>query len=235
MTILSISSDYDLTKPQEFAAAREVLLTISKNVEAEEATGFNPSGLGVDDVVDINAANSGVDADAANVAEGDIKSNSGLTTTTESSQPLSLSSATSSKSSGQETPDLFQINVFDTLSDEDKEKQLAQMFTSLKPIDIRLTLKKLRGDASLAMDELLNLQWLEETGQRPKGVDAFYVSDGEPSSKKKKAKKKKKGAKALASPEPKSPGVLEQNVFIDGEHESRCFGTNVFEMARTIC
>ncbi|EMR67853.1 putative smr domain-containing protein [Eutypa lata UCREL1] len=163
VTILSISSDYDLTNPQEFIAAREVLLAISKNVVAEEATGFNPSGLGVDDVVDINAANSGIDVETTNVAESDVKSNSGLTTTTESSQSLSLGSAASSKTSTLETPILFHVSVFDGLSGDEKENQLSQMFKSLKPIDIKLTLKRLKGDASLAIDELLNLQWLEET------------------------------------------------------------------------
>ncbi|RYP52277.1 hypothetical protein DL768_002489 [Monosporascus sp. mg162] len=219
VTILSIASDYDLTDPQEFAVAREVLLAISKDVEAEEATGFNPSGLGVNDVVDINASNSGVGSDpTASVVEIDIKSNSGLTTTTESSQPLSLASGTS-KTSTQETPALLHVSIFDGLGAEEKESQLCQMFKSLKPIDIKLALKKLKGDADLAIDELLNLQWLEETGQRVKGVDAFYVSEEEAPSKKKKAKKKKKVPKERSRREPLSPGGTEQKNVADEEHD----------------
>ncbi|RYO75521.1 hypothetical protein DL764_010404 [Monosporascus ibericus] len=220
VTILSITSDYDLTNPQEFAAAREVLLTISKDVEAEEATGFNPSGLGVNDVVDINASNSGVGGDAtANVVESDIKSNSGSTTSTESSQPLSLASGTSLKTSTQETPALLHINIFDCLSAEEKESQLCQMFKSLKPVDVKLALKKFKGDADLAIDELLNLQWLEETSQRVKGVDAFYVPDEEAPGKKKKAKKKKKVPKERSRREPLSPGGAEQKNVADEKHD----------------
>lgn len=219
VTILSISSDYDLTNPQEFIAAREVLLAISKDVVAEEATGFNPSGLGVDDVVDINAANSGIDVETTNVAESDVKSNSGLTTTTESSQSLSLGSTASSKTSTLETPILFHVSVFDGLSGDEKENQLSQMFKSLKPIDIKLTLKRLKGDASLAIDELLNLQWLEETGQRLKGIDGFYVPDGgTASSKKKKGKKKKRPATEPSSPGPNSPSLAQPKEFISEEH-----------------
>ncbi|RYP92877.1 hypothetical protein DL770_001048 [Monosporascus sp. CRB-9-2] len=220
VTILSITGDYDLTNPQEFAAAREVLLTISKDVEAEEATGFTPSGLGANDVVDINASNSGVGSDpTANVIESDIKSNSGFTTTTESSQPLSLASGTSSKTSTQETPALLHINFFDGLSAEEKEGQLCQMFKSLKPVDVKLALKKFKGDADLAIDELLNLQWLEETGQRVKGVDAFYVSDEEAPGKKKKAKKKKKVPKERSCREPLSPGGTGRKNVADEKHD----------------
>ncbi|RYP64306.1 hypothetical protein DL769_006721 [Monosporascus sp. CRB-8-3] len=222
VTILSITSDYDLTNPQEFAAAREVLLTISKDVEAEEATGFNPSGLGVNDVVDINAPNSGVGSDATtNLVESDIKSNSGLTTTTESSQPLSSASGTSTGMSSRETPALLHISIFDGLSAEEKESQLCKMFKSLKPIDVKLALKKFKGDADLAIDELLNLQWLEETGLRVKGVDGFYVSDEEAPGKKKKAKKKKKAPKGRSRREPLSPGGTEQKNVADERHDER--------------
>ncbi|CAJ2505274.1 Uu.00g126680.m01.CDS01 [Anthostomella pinea] len=196
-TILSISSDYDLQDPQEFAAARDVLLAISKDVVAEEATGFNPSGVGLDGLVDIDKSNQGA-SEAAHAADSDIKSSDGFTTTTESSQPKSHVSAASSKTSTQESPGNIRVVVFDGLSDEEKERQLCAMFVSLKPIDVRLALQKCKGDASFAIDELLNLQWLEQAGQRPKGIDGFYVSDDDvPNRKKKGRKKKRKGSKAL--------------------------------------
>ncbi|KAI1499475.1 hypothetical protein F5X99DRAFT_280066 [Biscogniauxia marginata] len=200
-TILSISSDYDLTDAQEFAAARQVLLTISKDVEAEEATGFNPSGLGIDDLVDINPSNQGASVTSGHAAESDLKSNDGLTITTESSRSKSLASAVSSKTSSQGNPDTIHVGVFDGLDDEEKEGQLSAMFVSLKPIDIKLALQKYKGDASLAIDELLNLQWLEQTGQRPKGIDGFYVSDDDVPSKKKKGRKKKKKVATAPTPQ----------------------------------
>lgn len=218
---MSISSDYNLADPEEFAAAREVLRTLSENVVAEEATGFNPSGIGVDDPGDIDATSIG----AAKVGESDVKSNSDLTVATESSQPLSLASAISSasKSSAHDAPELFRVDVFDDLSDRDKEGQLCQMFTSLKPIDISLALKKRNGDASLAIDELLNLQLLEESGQRLKGIDGFCVPDGEPVGKKKKGKKKKKAHKGSLVQSPTSPVAPEQVFSVDEEHDGKRF------------
>ncbi|KAI1074174.1 hypothetical protein F5B20DRAFT_466433 [Whalleya microplaca] len=208
--ILSICNDYDLTNPQEFAAARDVLLIISKDVEVEEATGFNPSGLGVNDLVDINPISQNDGVETAGAAEGDLKSTDGFTTTTESSGPRSLMSIASSKTSTQENPGLLHVSVFDGLSDVEKEVQLGQMFTSLKLIDVKLALQKSKGDASLAIDELLNLQWLEQTGQRPKGVDGFYVSDNDvPNRRKKKGKKRKKVAKAPTPPAQDSSNTSE--------------------------
>ncbi|KAI5866210.1 hypothetical protein GGS23DRAFT_374500 [Durotheca rogersii] len=204
-TILSISSDFDLDDPQQFAAAREILLTISKDVEAEEATGFNASGLGADGIVDINPSQPDDGAEIASVAVSDIKSISGLTSTTENSTPPSLTSKGSSRISTRETPVLSHVGVFDGLSDDEKENQLAQMFVSLKRIDVRLALQKSKGDASLAIDELLNLQWLEQTNQRPKGVDGFYVSDDDSRGKKKKGKKKRRGGIKVSTPRATGP------------------------------
>ncbi|KAK6957040.1 hypothetical protein Daesc_002325 [Daldinia eschscholtzii] len=204
-TILSILSDYNLEDPKEFAYARQILLTISKDVEAEEATGFNPSGLGADDIVDINPSNQDEDLEAAGATSSDVKSVGGFTVTTEGSVPLSLISSGSSKTSSLEAPGLLHVDIFNGLTDSEKEEQLTQMFVSLKPIDVKLSLQKAKGDASLAIDELLNLQWLEQTGQRPKGVDGFYVSDDDHIPvKKKKSRKKKKSAK-VALPKPADP------------------------------
>ncbi|KAI1472805.1 uncharacterized protein F4812DRAFT_410325 [Daldinia caldariorum] len=194
-TILSILSDYNLEDPKQFADARQVLLTISKDVEAEEATGFNPSGLGADDIVDINPSSQDEDLDATGATSSDVKSTGGFTATTESSIPLSIISSESSKMSTPGTPVDFHARIFNGLTDDEKEGRLIQMFILLKPIDVKLSLQKAKGDASLAIDELLNLQLLEQTGQRPKGIDGFYVSDDDVPSKKKKGKKKKKAAK----------------------------------------
>ncbi|KAI1356153.1 hypothetical protein F5Y01DRAFT_117631 [Xylaria sp. FL0043] len=184
-TILSISSDYDLRKPKEFAAAREVLLAISKDVAAEEATGFNPSGYGGQDLTE-PVATQGM--------EGDLKSNDGLTTTTETLSSHSrndTSSSSPSQTSEWEVPGIIHVSALDDLTNQEKVGRLAAMFVSLKQIDIRMALQKAKGDANLAMDELLNLQLLEQTGQRPKGVDGFYISDDDASKSKKKGRKRK--------------------------------------------
>ncbi|KAI3335572.1 hypothetical protein F4824DRAFT_464019 [Ustulina deusta] len=192
-TILSISGDYDLRNPKEFAAAREVLLAISKNVAAEEATGFNPGGFGGHDLTR---------SEAISGTEGDLKSNDGLTTTAETSSSHShnaLSSSSSQTSEG-EIPDIIHVSVLDDLTNQEKVSQLAAMFISLKRIDIRMVLQKAKGDANLAMDELLNLQLLEQAGQRPKGIDGFYISDNDtPKGKRKGRRKKNKVSKSAAS------------------------------------
>ncbi|TRX94359.1 hypothetical protein FHL15_004826 [Xylaria flabelliformis] len=190
-----------LIKPEEFAAAREVLLAISENVEAEEATGFNPSGFGGHDMVGISNSHDGAGSEAISTREGDLKSNDGLTSTSETSRSRSVWSGSSSMASAKEIPGILHVSVLDGLTNEEKERRLASMFVSLKPIDIKLTLQKTKGDADLAMDELLNLQWLEQTGQRPKGVDGFYVSDDDDvlKVKKKGRRKMKKASKATTS------------------------------------
>jgi hypothetical protein len=188
-TILSICSDYDLSQPREFEAVRDVLRSLAKDVVAEEATGFNPSGLGVNELVD-NAGETRDAGEARNVSDSDLKSNDGLTSTTESSQPLSTAWTTSSKPSTHDTPDTFRLDVFDSLGEGEKQAQLLEMFTSLKPIDIKLALQKSKGDASLAIDALLNIEWLEQTGQRLKGIDGFYTPEDSAPTKKRKGRKK---------------------------------------------
>ncbi|KAI0469030.1 hypothetical protein F4859DRAFT_146467 [Xylaria cf. heliscus] len=211
-TILSISSDYNLQKPEEFAAAREVLLAISENVEAEEATGFNPSGFGGHDLVGISNSHDGAGSEAISAREGDLKSTDGLTTTTETSHSRSVWSGSSAMASAKEIPGILHVSVLDGLTNEEKERRLAAMFVSLKPIDIKLTLQKTKGDADLAMDELLNLQWLEQTGQRPKGVDGFYVSDDDvPKAKKKGRRKTKKASKVATSRSADMPDSAEES------------------------
>ncbi|KAI1777072.1 hypothetical protein F4818DRAFT_334300 [Hypoxylon cercidicola] len=216
-TILSISSDYNLQDTQDFAAAREVLLALSKDVEAEEATGFNPSGFGGDDVADFSGHNLGGDAEDTGVSRSDMKSAGGFTTTTESSTPPSLSS---SGSTSADTPDPNHVGVFDGLSNNEKEQNLSEMFVDLKRIDIKKALEKSKGDASLAMDELLNLQWLEHTGQRPKGVDGFFVDEDHVPGKKKKGKRKKKAGKVSALTPPSTEIASEgagQNAIIQSD------------------
>lgn len=137
-----------------------------------------------------------------------MRSNDDVTSTTESSQPLSLGS-TVSKYSAPSTPVFSHVSVFDGLGDQEKETQLVDMFTSLKPIDVKLALKKAKGDASLAIDELLNIEWLEQAGQRPKGVDAFFSLENSAPSKKRKGKNKKTALRVTKANRSSSSNVSE--------------------------
>jgi hypothetical protein len=65
----------------------------------------------------------------------------------------------------------------------------------LKPFDIKWTLKRCKGDAGAAIEELLNQVFLEETGRRHRSVEAFAADDevaGSGKQKKGKGKGRKK-------------------------------------------
>ncbi|KAI1337018.1 hypothetical protein F5Y15DRAFT_167034 [Xylariaceae sp. FL0016] len=202
-TILSITSDYNLNDPAQFAEARAILQAISKDVVAEEATGFNPSGIGVNHDIEINPSEQDA-AEPIPALDSDLKSSDGVTTTTDSSRSKSQVSVASSATSKPGSPG-YHVPMLDGLTNQEKEQQLAEMFVSLKSLDIKSALKKARGNADVAIDELFNLQYLEDTGQRPKGIDGFYVSDDDVTiaavtQKKRKGKKKKiKGSPKLSS------------------------------------
>ncbi|KAI1768527.1 hypothetical protein GGR53DRAFT_477179 [Hypoxylon sp. FL1150] len=204
--ILSISNDYNLQDASDFAVARNILLALSQCVEDEEASGFNPSGFGGDDVAGLSALNLGDDVEETGIAGSDVKSSSDFTITTDPS--TSTSSGSSKAASGDSSLSPAHVGIFDGLSDGEKEQSLSQMFVELKLIDIRRALEKVKGDASLAMDELLNLQWLESEGHRPRGIDGFFVDEDHAPGKKKRGKKKNKGkGRAAKVSSPGSPVV----------------------------
>lgn len=74
---------------------------------------------------------------------------------------------------------------------ESKEAVLIETFPGLKPFDIKWTLNKCKGNAGLAIDELLHQVFLEENGGRRKGIEAFSESDLPERPKKGKGKKKR--------------------------------------------
>ncbi|KAJ9132174.1 hypothetical protein NKR23_g11384 [Pleurostoma richardsiae] len=168
--ILAIIGDYDLV--QNFEAAREVLLALSRDVPTEEDTGFNPSGLSYDgpDATDHESAGLPVESVASGTGVSDP-----YTTTSSRTDP---SEGLSDKL---EALRLWQdVNVTE-LDDEEKATELAFMFPSLKELDIKFALKKAGGDFSKACEELLNTQYLEENGLRPKGINgAFQLGDHVP-------------------------------------------------------
>lgn len=69
------------------------------------------------------------------------------------------------------------INVA-TLDYDGKVAELKTIFADLSEIDMRMALKKSNGDFSKACEELLNIQYLEENGLRPKGIEGAFIPDG---------------------------------------------------------
>lgn len=73
------------------------------------------------------------------------------------------------------------------------------MFPEIKAFDVKYALKKCNGDFQSALDHLLNMQYLEETGQQTKGVDGFAEVQAPA---KRKGKGKKRKGKAASAPDP---------------------------------
>lgn len=84
-----------------------------------------------------------------------------------------------------------QLTSFNNETEQGKLNQLSSMFASLKVYDIQYALKKNHGDFQDALDDLLNLQYLQATGQQVKGIDGFFHEDQDTSKKSKKKKKNK--------------------------------------------
>lgn len=79
----------------------------------------------------------------------------------------------------------------ESLDDASKEAVLIETFPGIRPFDIKWTLSKCKGKAALAIDELLNQVFLEDTGRRHQGIEAFSESELPPRPRKGRGKKKR--------------------------------------------
>lgn len=184
--IVAIANDHDLQTSSEYEAAHIILRGLARDVTTEEASGFNPSGLSeAFEEADDGAKN---DISTTETSNGHRASQTGDT----DASSTGMTSATSD--SAYLMPSL---TSFDNESEESKILQLQGMFSELKEYDIKHCLKKASGDFQIALDELLNIQYLRSTGQQMKGVDGFFQPEDEPGAKRK--HKKKTGNKNLPS------------------------------------
>lgn len=71
------------------------------------------------------------------------------------------------------------------------------MFDDLKEFDIHHSLKKANGDFQTALDDLLNIQYLQSTGQFTRGIDGFFQPDE--TAPRKRGKKKKGKAPVITT------------------------------------
>lgn len=204
-------SDYDLSKDNDVAGASEILDIISGSAEVEESSGFDPSGSS-------GPTATGHDEDhgeAASSSERHSPSDTDYTSLTQSVHALSINelddeiATQSTDSLEREAQTDEHIARLQPLEPEAKERILIEAFPGLKEFDIRWTLKKYTGDIELAMEDLLNQTFLEETGGRHRGVDGFSEGGGTSTPSIKKRKKNKNRSQAagennsgLASPIP---------------------------------
>ncbi|RSL97244.1 hypothetical protein CEP52_010991 [Fusarium oligoseptatum] len=195
--VVAIASDHDLKQKTQYEAAKAILDGLAQDVTAEEATGFNPSGI-------------------SNVVEDPNEETS--TTETGSQQAsrardtdTSVSDVTSSTASTAYS--IPRLTSFNDDSEENKVLLLQGMFSELKEFDIKHSLKKANGDFQTALDDLLNIQYLKSTGQEQKGVEGFFRPEASVG---KKRKNRKKGKKPSVDDTPSSssgtstPGDLKE-------------------------
>lgn len=113
---------------------------------------------------------------------------------------LSISSPVGSETGLQEggiSNDTYNAQL-EGLDNASKEAVLVETFPGLKPFDIKWTLNKCKGNAGLAIDELLHQVFLEENGERQKGIEAFSESDLPERPRKGKGKGKKKRSRLIS-------------------------------------
>lgn len=146
--------DYDIAG--SYNAIRNQLLPLAEIAAAEEATGFDPSGL--------SSA-----PDAVGLGLDD--------TTTDDTNPVSQSSATeltASNSDSSDNPEALRFTDEADLPEDEKIDNLMMIFSNFKAHTIKFVLKQAGGDLERAFDELLNRQFLDENGELARGVEGFY-------------------------------------------------------------
>ncbi len=185
----------------------------------EEASGFDPSGTSGSDFLAPRLEDGREDTESmsARSAQG-WRSQTDNTSLSHEMSYFDLEGLDSSDnypiSSGEQSPENDYTVEPDRLDRNEKEEDLMEMFPQLKPFDIRWTLNKCKGDASVAAMELLTVFFQEESGIRRRGIDGFLESEVPSFPPKGKKKGKKKKARTLVdqiSNENKSPTPLAES------------------------
>lgn len=164
--IIAIVGDYDLAL--QYDEARGILEALSKDAIAEDPYAFNPAGLdGHTDHHDNPEAQWSPQTDSCN-------SPCGSKPFTDFTEPTDFSDMLSERFESLELPDDVNIS---TLDEDGKLAELKIMFPSLRELDLRFALKKADGDFIKTCEELLNTQYLEDNGLRPKGIEGAFRDD----------------------------------------------------------
>lgn len=156
--ILSISNERDLVN--DYDEIKYVLSQLAETARAEAASGFDPSGL-------------------SSVAEGEGLLLDETTTTSGNGFDSSADYATTISDISDRSENQRLTKKVD-LSEDEKIRELKLIFQNRwKDWKLDLVLRRCHGNLERAFDELLNLQFLEEEGNCPKGIDGFFTPDDE--------------------------------------------------------
>ncbi|KXX74069.1 Ubiquitin-binding protein CUE2 [Madurella mycetomatis] len=155
--IILIANERDLVS--EFAEIRNILSQLAETARAEAATGFDPSGLGC------RAEPEGLPLD-------------GTTTSGNGVSGDSLGEYATTVSDFSDQSDNSRLTSQTDMSDAQKVQELKLIFQErFKDHTIRFILKRSDGNLERVFDELLNRQYLEDSGSLPKGIDGFLGED----------------------------------------------------------
>ncbi|KAK4232635.1 hypothetical protein QBC38DRAFT_6919 [Podospora fimiseda] len=175
--IYLIENERDVVK--DFKEIWKILQGLAKDATAEAATGFDPSGLGC------NVSEMEQMQIDETTTSGDRKTSEGLSG--------DCSSTTLSSDISSEHHESHNLTNFTDLSEDEKVRQLQGIFIDrFKEHTLKFVLKESKGDLDRAFDELLTRQYLEDSGQDAKGINAFLMPDA-PYQRTKKGKKNKGG------------------------------------------
>ena len=181
-----------------------------ESAEVEEISGFDASGSNRDDAAPQNGPESG---------NGDNDSGSGKslpewssnTDDTSLSQGMSSLEYEDTSEAGLEArraEETAYVGEMDSLDEEGKVSLLAGIFPSLTRFDVSWSLRKHKWNTNSAINDLLTQSFLEQSGYRIHGIEAF--SETNLSSPRKGKGKKKKNRRTVESPSisrPESPSV----------------------------
>lgn len=200
----AITTDFDLTNPDEVKSLRETLDSIKELAIQQEGLPFDPSGTANDhlDVADTGASSSAT-------GQGTLLTHSDGTSQ-ESHFFLDGSDTRSSKS--QTTcHSTYTIAADGSVqliggSDQDKVNLLLDMFPDISPFNVEQSLKKSNGDIDKSMDILLNLSFFDQAKTDedqvviPKGLDGFMAEIPDIGRQKGRKKKRNKNNKVSFVP-----------------------------------
>jgi hypothetical protein len=152
--ILAIADERNVEK--EYDDIKSILSSLADTARAEQLTGFDPSGLGCWAETEAQGSD-----DIATAGNG-LSTENGTTV--------------SEYSDGDVPKFTHRLDI----GEAEKIENLQLIFPNFKEHTIKFVLKQNGGDLERAFDHLLDRQFLEESGELPRGLDGFYAPDGAP-------------------------------------------------------
>lgn len=181
-----------------FEEAQRTLNILKESAEAEDINAFHASG---NDRIGGTLTNEAAKAHGDNESSNSLQEWSSQTDDTSLSQGLSSLDMKGHLEPDGNSEDRLYLHNLEGLDEGAKVSLLAGMFSSLTVFDVKWTLKKYKWDVNRAIDELMTASFLEESGDRHRGIEAFSETDVTIRPRKPKGKRKGRVTKPQASSE----------------------------------